>query len=138
MNDDLDMLDFNEASDNEQKLFRTKSKDMTVEPVAVISTDSQNVVQPEHIIINTNSNKNSYFVIYYDRKKGDEIRNILSDKILKPHKFSYNEGEFTSALGDAKNIYFLFIDLEKRIIKAIMKKKYTKLDKNLKLETKIK
>jgi hypothetical protein len=109
MNDEPEMVDFNEISDTEAK------------PPVILDT----------------SDRNSYFIVYYDKKRSDDIRSMLSDKIMKLNKFSSDE-PLIPAQEKSKNIYFLFLDTERKLIKAIMKKDYIKSDKNLKLETKIK
>jgi hypothetical protein len=125
MHEELDMVDFNEASDNEKNFTRAKSKENVKEEILNENIKQQN-------------SRNSYFVVYYNKKHVDEIRSTLADKTMKLNKFEFNERELNPALEKSKNIYFLFLEMEKKIIKAIMKKDYIKSDKNLKLETKIK
>jgi hypothetical protein len=118
MNEENDILvDFNEASGDEQKLKAVISFENINEPIS--------------------NSRNSYFIIYYDKRGSSDIRAMLSDKIMKLNKFA-SQDALLPAQEKSKNIYFLFLDVEKKLIKAIMKKDYIKSDKNLKLETKIK
>ena len=132
MNEEFE-VDFNEASDNEPKLFRdlndNDEKSITSENNVAIIDALRNAIS---------NKKNSYFIIKYDKRKNEEIKNILSDKILKLNKFEYNELQYSKVLEESKNVYFLFFDSDRKLIKAFMKKDYINSEKNIKLKTKTK
>jgi hypothetical protein len=132
MNEEFE-VDFNEASDNEPKLFRdishTDEKSITIENNIAITDALRNAIS---------NKKNSYFIIKYEKRKYDEVKNMLTDKIVKLNKVDYNELQYSKVLEESKNVYFLFLDSERKLIKAYMKKDYINSDKNIKLETKTK
>jgi hypothetical protein len=128
MNDDIE-VDFN-ASDNETTVFR-KIRDEY--PII-----NHNTIAITNVLKTVTRKKNSYFIIVYKKSRLDEIKTMIEDRILILNKISYNEQEYMSVLQDSKNVYFTFLDFDKKMISAIMKKEYITPDKNLKLETKSK
>jgi hypothetical protein len=128
MTDDIE-VDFN-ASDNEVSVFR-QIKDDT-------PSNSLNNSSIMNAIKSVTKKKNSYFIISYPKGKSEEIKNMIDDKLLLLNRITYNEMEYISVLADSKSVYFMFLDFDKRLINAIMKKDYITPEKNLKLESKSK
>ncbi len=128
MNDDIE-VDFN-ASDLEVSVFR-QIKDDT-------PSNSLNTSSISNILKSVTKKNNSYFIVAYPKTKSEEIKNMIDDKLLLLNRITYKETEYISVLADSKSVYFMFLDLDKRLINAVMKKDYITPEKNIKLELKSK
>jgi hypothetical protein len=84
-----------------------------------------------------------YFFIFYNNNNYNQVKDFLYEKslkIMKPNHYIFASKE----IENIRNIYFMFVNNDKKLVKAIMKKDYIKYDRDhkkidvIKLETKIK
>jgi hypothetical protein len=84
-----------------------------------------------------------YYFIFFNNNNYYQVKDFLTErslKIFKPNHFIFINKEIEGV----KHVYFMFVNSDKKLIKAVMKKDYIKYDRdfkkidNIKLETKTK
>jgi len=69
-----------------------------------------------------NSDDNIYFIVYYSKNSSEEIRQILNKKILDLKIFEKIEPKILEDIFNKQNVYFFFFNIDKKMIRALMKK----------------
>lgn len=83
----------------------------------------------------------SFYILYYTKKSSELIRSILTKKILDLKRFTKIEAKDMHNIKVNENIFFFFYNLDKKMIRALMKKDNRQeknvdlADDELKLET---
>lgn len=84
-----------------------------------------------------------YYFIFFNNDNYSQVKDFISErslKIFKPNHVIFNIKD----LENSKHVYFMFLNSDKKFIKAVMKKDYLKYDREynnvdiIKLETKTK
>jgi hypothetical protein len=123
-------VDFNEASDNEQiTQISTLNQNLAHTEIPNINTESGLVnAVPVKNDTNTNNSEN-YFTVLFNNQNYSYIKESLLKKnlILDLDKIEYDKENFDKILLTAKNVYFLFYNTEKKLLRALMKKYKAKL-----------
>jgi hypothetical protein len=70
-----------------------------------------------------NSDDTIYFTVYYSKKSSEEIRQILNKKILNVKIFNgIIDPKNIEEIINIQNVYFFFFNIDKKMIRALMKK----------------
>jgi len=67
-------------------------------------------------------NEITFFIIFYSKKSSEYVRTILTKKILDLKKFLNIENKYIENIKINENIFFFFYNIEKKMIRALMKK----------------
>lgn len=65
---------------------------------------------------------NAFYIVYYCKKSSDDIRALFKGKILNFKDFLKIENKDISNITHNNNVFFLFYNFEKSMIRALMQK----------------
>lgn len=67
-------------------------------------------------------NEITFFIVFYSKKSSEYVRTILTKKILDLKKFQNLENKYIENIKINENIFFFFYNIDKKMIRALMKK----------------